>query len=174
PEGPQVVPPAVDYVIINMMKGVVQRGTAHAAQALGRPTAGKTGTSADFKDAWFNGFTADLLCSVWVGRDDSKPIGTNITGGAASAPIWLDFMQKAHPRTPIRDFPAPPGVTFARVDPVKGDPAPPGRDAVWMPFVRGTLPAKFLSTPPVHSFAELVPAPPVPRGTAPCKSLSCL
>ncbi len=177
PLGEQVVAPDVDYVMINLMKGVVQRGTARYALALGRPTAGKTGTSANYKDVWFNGFTTDLLCSVWIGRDDSTPIGDKITGGGAAVPIWLDFMQKAHPRTKVRDFPVPANVTFARVEPWGGEPASPGTDgAVWMPFVRGTLPRSFLSAPPVPSFDALVPAPPVPRPppAVKCSSLSCL
>lgn len=174
PQGPQVFSPEVDYVLVNLMKGVVQRGTARYALGLGRPTAGKTGTSANFKDAWFNGFTADLLCSVWVGRDDSLPIGDKVTGGGTSVPIWLDFMQKAHPRTKIRDFPVPAGVSFARVEPWSGDPAGPSPEAVWMPFVRGTLPQKFLVGPPLRSFDDVVPAPAVPRAPAKCNTLSCL
>ena len=173
PPGPQVVPPDIDYVIVNMMKGVVQRGTARYALALGRPTAGKTGTSANYKDVWFDGFTTDLLASVWIGRDDSKPIGDKITGGGVAVPIWLDFMQKAHPRTKIRDFPIPPGVSFARLDPWSGDPVGPSLQATWMPFVRGTMPSKFFVAPPVRSFNDLVPAPTVPHPGA-CASLSCL
>jgi penicillin-binding protein 1A len=161
--GAQVVPPDVNYVLVNMMKGVVSRGTARYALALGRPTAGKTGTSANYKDVWFNGFTTDLLCSVWIGRDDSTPIGDKITGGGVAVPIWLEFMQKAHPRTKIRDFPVPPGVSFARVEPWAGDPGGIGPESVWMPFVLGTLPASFLSGPPARAFGDLVPAPPVPR-----------
>ena len=172
--GPQIVAPEVDYVVVNLMKGVVQRGTAHYVASLGRPTAGKTGTSANYKDAWFNGFTTDLLVSVWVGRDDSKPIGDKITGGGASAPIWLDFMQKAHPRTKIRDFQPPPNITFARVDPWSGDPAGPYEESVWMPFVRGTLPSNYL-VGPVRSFDEIVPAPPVPLAApAKCNTPWCL
>jgi penicillin-binding protein 1A len=174
PQGPQVFSPEVDYVLVNLMKGVVQRGTARYALSLGRPTAGKTGTSANFKDAWFNGFTTDLLCSVWVGRDDSLPIGDKVTGGGTSVPIWLDFMQKAHPRTKVRDFPVPANVSFGRVEPWSGDPAGPSAEAVWMPFVHGTLPSKFLAGPPVRSFEDLVPAPPAPKPPAKCKSLSCL
>jgi penicillin-binding protein 1A len=173
PPGPQVISPEVDYVMVNLMKGVVARGTARAALQLGRPIAGKTGTSANYRDVWFNGFTTDLLGSVWIGRDDSTPIGDKITGGGAAVPIWLDFMQKAHPRTPVRDFPAPPNVSFARVEPWSGDPTGPSSEAVWMPFVQGTLPSKFLSGPAIRSFDDLVPAPilPVP---ARCHSLSCL
>jgi penicillin-binding protein 1A len=174
PTGPQVVPADVDYVMVNMMKGVVQRGTARYASLLGRPTAGKTGTSANFKDAWFNGFTTDLLCSVWIGRDDSTPIGDKITGGGVAVPIWLEVMQKAHPPTKIRDFAPPPGVTFARVEPWGGTPGGVGSESVWMPFVRGTLPASFLAGPPLRSFDDVVPAPPAPAPPARCTSLSCL
>jgi penicillin-binding protein 1A len=162
PPGPQVISPAVDYVVVNLMKGVVSRGTARWALQLGRPAAGKTGTSANYRDVWFNGFTTDLLGSVWIGRDDSTPIGDKITGGGVAVPIWLDFMQKAHPRTPVRDFPVPAGVSFARLEPWSGDPTGPSSEAVWMPFVRGTLPAKFLAGPAIKSFDDLVPAPVLP------------
>ena len=162
PPGPQVISPEVDYVMVNLMKGVVSRGTARWALQLGRPAAGKTGTSANYRDVWFNGFTTDLLGSVWIGRDDSTPIGDKITGGGAAVPIWVDFMQKAHPRTPVRDFPVPATVTFARVEPWGGDPTGPSADAVWMPFVRGTVPARFLSGPALRSFDDLVAAPVLP------------
>ena len=179
PIGPQIISPEVDYVMINLMKGVVQRGTARYALGLGRPTAGKTGTSANYKDVWFNGFTTDLLCSVWIGRDDSTPIGDKITGGGAAVPIWLEVMQKAHPPTKIRDWAPPPNITFARVEPWSGDPSGPNPDptqAVWMPFVRGTLPGRYLSGPVIRSFDDLVPAPAVPRppATEKCGDLTCL
>ncbi len=159
--GPQVLTPDVAYVLTDMMRGVVTEGTAKAAQALGRPAAGKTGTSANFKDVWFVGFTADLVCGVWIGRDNSLPIGDKITGGGAAVPIWLEFMQRAHPATPVRDFPVPPGVTFARSDRWSGDPAGPGADAVWVPFARGTMPAGYAPRA-APSFDALVPAPPAP------------
>ncbi len=162
PPGPQVIAPDVAYVMINLMKGVVSRGTARWALQLGRPAAGKTGTSANYRDVWFNGFTADLLGSVWIGRDDSTPIGDKITGGGAAVPMWVDFMQKAHPRTPVRDFPVPDNVTFARVEPWSGDPSGPSAEAVWMPFVRGTLPGRFLAGPALRSFEDLVAAPILP------------
>ncbi|MEO6772997.1 MAG: PBP1A family penicillin-binding protein [Kofleriaceae bacterium] len=177
PIGPQVTAPEVDYVIVNLMKGVVQRGTAQGAKGLGRPVAGKTGTSANFKDAWFNGFTTDLLCSVWIGRDDGTPIGDKITGGGVAVPIWLEVMQKAQPPTAARDWQPPANITFARVEPWSGDPASPNPDpnaAVWMPFVRGTLPGRFLSGPVIRSFDDLVSAPAVPRPAEKCGDLSCL
>lgn len=177
PPGPQVISPEVAYVTINLMKGVVQRGTAKYAGVLGRPAAGKTGTSANYRDVWFTGFTADLLAAVWIGRDDSTPIGDKITGGGVAVPIWVEFMQKAHPRTPIRDFAVPPNVSFARVEPWSGDPAGVSADpanAVWMPFVRGTQPGRFLSGPAIRSFDDLVPAPSLPAPAAKCASLACL
>jgi penicillin-binding protein 1A len=150
----------------------VSRGTARWALQLGRPTAGKTGTSANYRDVWFNGFTTDLVGSVWIGRDDATPIGDKITGGGAAVPIWLDFMQKAHPRTPVRDFAVPPDVSFARLEPWSGGPAAPSSSALWMPFARGTLPTKFWSGPAIRSFEELVPAPILPAPLR-CTPLSC-
>ena len=154
-------------------------GRWRSLEMLGRPAAGKTGTSANYRDVWFTGFTADLLASVWIGRDDSTPIGDKITGGGVAVPIWVDFMKKSHPRTPVRDFPVPANVSFARVEPWSGDPASPSSDpnnAVWMPFVRGTQPQRFLAGPPVRSFDDLVPAPalPAPTPSTTCASLKCL
>lgn len=174
PPGPQVVKPEVAYVVVNMMKGVVTRGTAKYASTIGRPAGGKTGTSANYRDVWFNGFTTDLAVGVWIGRDDSTPIGDKITGGGAAVPIWVDFMNKAHPRTKVRDFEPPANVSFARVEPWGGDPTGVSADSVWMPFVRGTLPYRFLSGLPVRAFEDLVPMPPVPKTLAKCSSLSCL
>jgi penicillin-binding protein 1A len=180
PAGPQIIAPEVAYTMIGLMKGVVQRGTARWALQLGRPAAGKTGTSANYRDVWFTGFTTDLLACVWIGRDDSTPIGDKITGGGVAVPIWLEFMQKAHPRTPVRDFPVPDNVTFARVEPWGGEAADyPWPETVWQPFVRGSLPRSFLASPPLGSFDALIPAqalpnPPPSSPAAKCTSLRCL
>lgn len=172
PEGPQVISPEVAYVTQALMKGVVQRGTARYAQTIGRPAAGKTGTSANYRDVWFVGFTTDLVAGVWIGRDDSTPIGDKITGGGVAVPIWVELMQKAHPRTPVRDFPVPGAVSFARVEPWGGSPTGPYPDSLWMPFVRGTQPYS-LSGPAVRSFDDLVPAPSLPPASK-CSTLDCL
>ncbi len=174
PPGPQVISPEVDYVVINMLKGVVTRGTAKYASTIGRPAAGKTGTSANYRDVWFTGFTTDLVVGVWIGRDDSTPIGDKITGGGAAVPIWVDFMTKAHPRTKVRDFQPPQNVTFARVEPWGGDPAGVSSTSVWMPFVRGSLPYRFLAGLAVRSFEDLIPVPGVPRAATKCSTLDCL
>ncbi len=173
PPGRQVISPEVAYITQSLMKGVVQRGTARYAQTIGRPAAGKTGTSANYRDVWFIGFTTDLVAGVWIGRDDSTPIGDKITGGGVAVPIWVDFMQKAHPRTPIRDFPVPPSVSFARVEPWSGGPTGPYADSLWMPFLRGTQPQKLIMGPLVRSFDDLVPAPSLPSAPS-CSTLDCL
>ena len=144
--GPQRVTPEVAYVVTDLMKGVVEIGTAKKARELGRPAAGKTGTSTNYRDAWFYGFTPELLCGVWVGRDDFKPVGHDVTGGQVAVPIWLAYMREALRDVPVRDFPPPPGILFVRADPDTGTPAPPTNPkSRLMPFRRGTLPAAFTS-----------------------------
>ncbi len=136
--------PEIAYLTTDLMTAVVARGTGRKAQALGRPTAGKTGTSTGHRDAWFFGFTADLVAGVWLGRDDFTPVGGRATGGGAALPIWLQFMQHAHPDTAVRPFPAPSDIRFVRADENTGRPAPPGSwGAAWIPFARGTVPPRF-------------------------------
>lgn len=111
-----VIEPSVAYVVTDMMRAVVENGTAQRARSLGRPAAGKTGTSADYRDAWFVGYTAELICGVWLGRDDSRPIGDGVTGGSTAVPIWTEVMDAAHRTLPIREFAVPAGVGFVRAD----------------------------------------------------------
>lgn len=89
----QVIPEATAFIMAHMMKGVVERGTATRVSAIGRPVAGKTGTSNEEMDAWFIGYTPEWACGIWVGFDAKKKIGQRQTGGVVAAPIWLDFMQ---------------------------------------------------------------------------------
>ncbi|MDB4982589.1 MAG: penicillin-binding protein family [Myxococcales bacterium] len=141
---PRRLSPETAYVVTDLMKGVVEIGTAKKARELGRPAAGKTGTSTNYRDAWFFGFTTDLLCGVWVGRDDFKPVAHDATGGQVALPIWLAYMKEAEKGLPVRDFAAPAGVVFARADPDKGLPAGPSKVGSRLtPFKRGTLPASF-------------------------------
>ena len=101
------------FQVVTMMQGVVQRGTGvPAGQGLKRPIAGKTGTSQDFNDAWFVGFTPDLVTAVWVGFDNPASLGDKETGGAVAAPIWHDFMAVALKNRPVLPFTPPPGVTL--------------------------------------------------------------
>ncbi len=111
---PQIADPDSVFQLIAMMQGVVQRGTGvPAGKGLNRPIAGKTGTTQDFADAWFGGFTPDLVTVVWVGYDTPADLGANQTGGAVAAPIWHDYMATALANRPVLDFPMPPGLTMA-------------------------------------------------------------
>ena len=116
-ERKQIADPQSVFQLITMMQGVVQRGTgAPVAKDLGRPIAGKTGTSQDFNDAWFGGFTPDLVTVVWVGFDNPATLGDKETGAAVAGPIWHDYMAAALKGRPVLNFVQPPGVTMASWD----------------------------------------------------------
>ena len=111
----QIADPQSVFQLVTMMQGVVQRGTgAPVAKDLGRPIAGKTGTSQDFNDAWFAGFTPQIVTVVWVGFDTPASLGNNETGAAAAGPIWHDYMAQALKGQPVLTFPQPPGVVMAQ------------------------------------------------------------
>ena len=110
----QIADPRSDFQLIKMMEGVVLRGTGYAAgKGLNRAIAGKTGTSQDFIDVWFSGFTPDLETTIWIGFDTPTPLGDNVTGGGLVAPIWHDYMAIALKDRPVLTFPVPPGITLA-------------------------------------------------------------
>jgi penicillin-binding protein 1A len=141
-----VMKPATAYILTKMMESVVTSGTAQEARKLGRPAAGKTGTTNDSKDAWFVGFTPELLTSVWVGFDSNRPLGS-YTGGKAAAPIWTAFMRRALEGRPERDFTQPDDVTLVMIDTATGLKAVPGRASRLEAFVAGTEPDRFAPLP---------------------------
>ncbi len=102
-----VVTPEIAYTLVDVMKGVIKHGTARAAAKMPYYLAGKTGTTDDFRDAWFIGFSPNLLCAVWIGYDKKTNLGAKEAGGTAALPIWIDFMTKALPMYPNTDFPPP-------------------------------------------------------------------
>jgi len=105
------------FQLVTMMQGVTTRGTGTGVVAgLGHPIAGKTGTTQDFTDAWFSGFTPDLVTTVWVGFDNPASLGNNETGAAVAGPIWREFMMVALKNRPVLQFQMPPGVTMASWD----------------------------------------------------------
>ncbi|MBI1727027.1 MAG: penicillin-binding protein 1A, partial [Candidatus Rokubacteria bacterium] len=116
PQGREALPADLAYVITHMMKGTVERGTGHAAKALGRPVAAKTGTTNDYSNAWFIGFTPTLATGVWVGYDRPKSLGKDETGSRVAVPIWTTFMKEALAGKPVEDFPTPEGVVVVPVD----------------------------------------------------------
>ncbi|SYZ73400.1 Penicillin-binding protein, 1A family [Candidatus Zixiibacteriota bacterium] len=105
------------YIMVNMLQSVVDNGTGRGARTLGfmRPAGGKTGTSDNFTDNWFVGFTPQITTGVWVGFDDKTSIGKNQTGSANALPIWTAIMMKAHSTLPTQDFSVPDGITFADI-----------------------------------------------------------
>jgi penicillin-binding protein 1A len=112
----QVLDPVTAYQIVSMAEGVVQRGTATSVNALGFPLGGKTGTTNDYKDAWFIGFSPDLVVGVWTGFDQPRDMGEGETGGRIAAPIFRDFMRVALENTQPTPFRIPAGVRLVRVD----------------------------------------------------------
>ncbi|MYL81629.1 PBP1A family penicillin-binding protein [Desulfovibrio aerotolerans] len=116
PEIKQVISPQTAYVMDSLLKEVVRAGTATAAKVLNRPIAGKTGTTNDFQDAWFMGFTPYLLTGCYVGYDQPKSMGKGETGGRASLPIWLSYRKAVEEDYPVEDFSRPPGIFMGTVD----------------------------------------------------------
>ncbi|CAM6054220.1 unnamed protein product [Sphagnum tenellum] len=138
----QVIDPRVAYVMTHLMKEVVNFGTGHEARNLGRVSAGKTGTTNDSVDAWFIGFTPNIVTGVWVGFDNSKSIGQGETGARAALPIWLNFMKAAVKDYPDNDFLIPSGVVFASIDANSGKLASPNSNSsIKEAFVEGTQPS---------------------------------
>jgi penicillin-binding protein 1A len=120
---PQVLPvisKETAYLITNMMEDVIQKGTGQAARVIGRPIAGKTGTTDEFINAWFIGGAPNLVTGIYVGFDDRRSLGETESGAHAALPIWINFMQAALKPLPVMAFTIPEGVTFVKVDPATG------------------------------------------------------
>jgi penicillin-binding protein 1A len=117
PSGEQLIDPITAYQIDSMLEGVVIRGTGAAAAVLGRPIGGKTGTTNDFRSAWFMGFSPQIVVGVFVGFDDNRSLGKGETGAVAAVPIFIEFMQEALKDLPPLEFKAPPDAKFAMVGP---------------------------------------------------------
>ena len=143
PEPRQVLSKETAYLITNMMEDVIQRGTAQAARGMGRPLAGKTGTTNDYTDAWFVGGAPNLVTGIWVGFDDIRTLGEKETGSHAALPIWMTYMKAALEPLPIIPFTIPDGIVFAKIDPVTGLLAADGASTgVVEVFVKGTEPTQ--------------------------------
>ena len=138
---PQVADPANAYQIVSMLQGVVERGTGQRVKSVGKPLAGKTGTTNDSVDAWFIGFSPDLAVGVFVGFDTPRSMGEGETGSSAAVPIFRDFMAAALADAPAIPFRIPQGVRLVRVDPQSGALAEPGaKDAILESFRAGSEP----------------------------------
>jgi penicillin-binding protein 1A len=112
----QVIDPRIAFMTTYVMQDVVESGTGRRVKSIGRPIAGKTGTTNDVRDAWFLGFTPSVITGVWVGFDQEISLGNQEVGGRAAAPIWLYFMEKFLQNSPVETFPIPEGIAFVKVD----------------------------------------------------------
>ncbi len=143
PEPREAISKESAYLITSMMEDVIQKGTGQAAKGLGRPLAGKTGTTNDFTDAWFVGGAPNLVTGVWVGFDEIRTIGEKEAGARTALPIWINYMKKALQVLPIVSFTVPDGVITVKIDPATGLLAPDGADqGVNEVFLKGTEPTQ--------------------------------
>lgn len=149
----QVLDPMTAFQITSMMEGVVQRGTGTGAKSLNRPVAGKTGTSNDYKDAWFIGFTPELAVGVYVGFDRPRNMGRQATGGELAVPIFTDFMSNALAGKPPTPFNMPAGMAQVWIDPASGVKSMGGQAAIYEAFKPGTGPNLITSVIGVDSNA---------------------
>jgi len=141
---PRILSPQVNFLMNTLLRDVVQRGTATAAKVLGRTDlAGKTGTTNDQKDAWFNGFSSGIAATAWLGFDNSKSLGRYETGGKAALPIWIDFMKAALQDKIEQPLARPSGITKAYIDPQTGLLAQPDSEGIWEFFRTTHAPTKF-------------------------------
>lgn len=137
--------PETGFLMNRLLEGVVTDGTGAAAASLGRPLAGKTGTTDDFTDAWFIGYTPDLVVGVWVGFDLKKSLGSRETGAQAALPIWMEFMQSALATRPVLEFPRPPSVVDVAIDRgtgLRASEAAGCREVLVESFLEGTEPTR--------------------------------
>ncbi|MBN1140478.1 MAG: penicillin-binding protein, partial [Deltaproteobacteria bacterium] len=140
----RVLSPETAYLVTNLMESVVRHGTGWRAKELKRPTAGKTGTTNDLRDAWFAGYVPQLAAVSWIGFDKGQPLGKGETGSHAAAPAWVAFMKEAVKKFPVRDFSVPDTIEFRPIDPVTGLLTPEDGDSLTIEaFAPGTAPSRF-------------------------------
>ncbi len=147
PSDREAMTPQLAYLVVNLMKGVVQAGTGSHARRLGRPLAGKTGTSNDNRDLWFIGMTPDIVAGAWMGYDNFSSLGRkDWTGGSTVVPWWTAIMEEILKDYPKRDFPAPSGIAFTAIDKEQGllyQPACPKGNKLLEAFAQGTEPSEY-------------------------------
>jgi penicillin-binding protein 1A len=159
PAAPRVISPQNHYLMNSMMRDVITSGTATRAKTLGRKDlAGKTGTTNEQRDAWFNGFNSALVAVAWVGFDSSKPLGRGEVGGRAALPAWIDFMRIALKDAPESPLKIPEGMVTVRIDPKTGKRARIDQDGIFEVFRKENAPEE--SAPQITSPFESRPSTP--------------
>jgi penicillin-binding protein 1A len=153
PERTKVIEKTTAYLMTHLLEGVVKYGTGWRVKALGRPVAGKTGTTNNLFDAWFMGYTPEYITGTWVGFDDEAPLGKGETGSRAASPVWLGFMKRVLEGKPVKVFPVPEGVVFSKIDADTGLlPIAESKNTVFVCFKEGTVPTEH--TKPPHQITE--------------------
>ncbi|MCJ8499142.1 penicillin-binding protein 1A [Desulfatitalea alkaliphila] len=148
PERRKVIEASTAYIMTNLLEGVVKYGTGQRMRALKRPVAGKTGTTNNLFDAWFVGYTPRYVTGVWVGYDQEQTLGRGETGAGAAGPIWFGFMDKILQNEPVRIFPVPEGVVFAKIDADTGLlPIPESKNTVFEVFKEDSAPVEYTPRP---------------------------
>ncbi len=144
----KVIDQSTAYIMTSLLESVVKSGTGQRVAGLGRPVAGKTGTTNNLYDAWFVGYTPRYITGTWVGFDQGGSLGQLETGARAASPIWLGFMQKILADKPVRVFPVPDGVVFAKIDAKTGLlPIAESADTLFECFKEGTAPTAYAKRP---------------------------
>jgi penicillin-binding protein 1A len=148
PARTKVIEKTTAYLMTHMLEGVVKYGTGWRIKKLGRPAAGKTGTTNNLFDAWFMGYTTEFITGVWVGFDDEAPLGQSETGSRAAGPIWLGFMKRVLDGEPVKIFPVPDGIVFSNIDADTGLlPIAESKNTVYVCFKEGTVPTDHTKPP---------------------------
>jgi penicillin-binding protein 1A len=153
PEAEEVISPQTAFLITSMMEDVVRDGTGWRAKELGRPVAGKTGTTNEYRDAWFVGYTPDLVSVVWVGFDDMRTLGPQETGARAASPIWVSFMKDVLQGEP-EEFSQPDGIVSCIIDPATGLLARDESGGIKEYFKKGTEPKQITPSTSVREIKE--------------------
>ncbi len=162
-----VMSPEATYQVTSMLEDAVLRGTGRLAATLGRPVAGKTGTTNDYKDAWFVGYTPQLVAGVWVGFDDGRSLGHGESGARAALPIWVRFMAPAVASYPPDEFVVPDDMDFVKIDAATGLlPTSASQDVITEVFKKGTEPTQYSSAP-----TEATPASSQAPAPTPAKAI---
>jgi penicillin-binding protein 1A len=154
PESEEVISPQTAFLITSMMEDVVKYGTGWKAKALGRPVAGKTGTTNEYRDAWFVGYTTDLVSVVWVGFDDMRSLGPMETGARAASPIWVSFMKNVSDSEPREFTPPDNGIVSCLIDPATGLLSRDEAGAIKEYFKEGTEPKQFAPSTSIWKIIE--------------------
>lgn len=163
--GTEVLDPVTAYQMTSFLQGVVQRGTAAAASSLGRPLGGKTGTTNEFRSAWFVGFSPDIIVGTFIGFDDNRSLGEHETGAVAALPVFMNFMKQALKDTPVHDFKPPREARFAMINGIReafrAGTEPAGDESLGgapPPGLPEPIAAPGLNTPPPPANARPTPA----------------